>query len=356
MSSLSHHAPSGLRLHDRPLPTDAFLAHLAQTEFGTRGLRFFMDAARQDATRLGRAHFLTLETAEGQVRGTYALVPGALVPSAPADGDRVPSLYRTFLTVDPALSGQSVGRWLSGETRRLFCDEASGPVVIYGFIDPDNARSMKIALHNRYESLLPFDVLNAGWHRPADDPRVQRLAPGERPAFLQAVRACHPGHVLPDLQTTSLPDELWVLREGGEIVCGAQAVPRSLRITGLGGVSGRLILWGQPVLARLSPLFALRDRRFCWLGSLFARPGAEGLLGVLLQALQRRLEVHGAIAYFDRRTPLYERLRTLGAFGPLHGLSPTTELRVMAGASPAAAPWLARHRDRPWLFSAFDCA
>ncbi|MFO0593893.1 MAG: hypothetical protein U0228_01275 [Myxococcaceae bacterium] len=348
---LAVHEPTGLRLVRRATPGPGFAERVATAEFGTRGLRFVMgEGTAADLARLREAIYLSLEREDGAVVGTYALAASPLH----FGGQSLRAWYRSLLTVAPEQGGQKVGRWFSAQTKRLCCDALTTPAALYGFIDPDNLRSIKIAETNGYQRHLRFQVVESGWHAPRDDQRVGVLEPGELPRALALLRATWVDHVTTDLDATVRPGEVFVLREGGALRCGVQVVERRISVTGLPGLWGRAILGAAGLIAKLSPLFVLRDRHFAWAGNFFFQPGAEASVGPLLQAVQRRLGLAGLVSYFDPASPALASLQRARAFGPLAWLAPGTPLEILLGANAAAAPFMASIAGKPWLFSSTD--
>ena len=112
---------------------------------------------------------------------------------------------------------------------------------------------------------------------------------------LALLRATWVDHVTTDLDATVRPGEVFVLRERGELRCGVQVVERRI----LGHRAPGPVGQGDPraagLIAKLSPLFVLRDRHFALGGQLLSSPAPRLLVGPLLQAVQRRLRLAGRL-------------------------------------------------------------
>ena len=116
---------------------DGFVEAIAQTRFGGRSLSYYRHNVREQLERLGRSDFFTLMD-DGAVIGTYALTPVDTV----LDGERVPLLYRSNLSVATTHRGRGLGRWLVESALHWSGEQHSSPLS-YGSIEAGNEASLR---------------------------------------------------------------------------------------------------------------------------------------------------------------------------------------------------------------------
>ena len=130
----------GLRLFCRDDASSAFAEQLANTRFGSSGLRYRRLDAERLLTRYANARYFELYRNDALI-GTYVLCPQAL-----SIGDEaVDGTYRGLLTVASEHQSSGAGRVLAREALGwLRAQAAQAPHVTYGCIDADNERSMRL--------------------------------------------------------------------------------------------------------------------------------------------------------------------------------------------------------------------
>lgn len=332
---------------------EPFQAVLAGTQFGGTGLRYVRTNFPDVLARWQQAGaaFLALRKGDRTV-GTFVLVPHDVA----IDGSPVRAWYRTALAIAPEAQGNRLGHTLTSAARRAFLAETSGPVVLYGFVDRDNQRSLGLQTRLGYAQIASFEALTLGWLRPRPIDGIGPLAPSERDGVLAALTARWGGAILGDDWAAGLrPDEHLVLRRGGEPVAGVQIRPTVMDIVHLGGLDGRILTAVAPTMQAFSPFFALRPNRHLWLGYPWWRGDDPGPLLELIEGALHEHRVSQGIMYLDPRSSTYAALKAAG-LGIVNRLSPSPVMRVMAGWNGVPDSVIKALSERPIVYSPLDAA
>jgi hypothetical protein len=328
-------------------PDDAIVDVLESVRWGTEGLRFRAHGLRAALLKETGARFLSLRR-DGRTLATATLVPRVFE----VEGVKFPAWYRTMLAVPEDAQGHGAGLRIAQAIRHQLLDAATDPVMLYGYVETDNTRSMKIQERIGYASHATFEAVSIGPLRARRLPGVERLGEADRDAYLSLLSRHWDGHVLLDFDQSLRTGDVYVLRRGGEIVAGAQVIVKTLTIESLAGFSGRMVMAIAPLLARLSPLFALRPTKLTWAGSLFWLDDPRDLVA-LVEHVQGELECGSAVLYLDPRSPHAQAVRRVG-YGAAGLASPPTVLHMMAGHKGLPEPVIAALRTRPLVLSPLD--
>ena len=340
------HREGDLTVIRRDAPDARWLALLSGVSWGTDGLRYRLNEVGHALDRWYGAQFLELARGD-ELLAVFVLVPHRYV----VEGLPITTWYRSMLAAAPGLAGGGLGRVLTSAARRIYLDEATVPTLLYGYIESDNSRSMRLQERLGYQPLFELEAASWGWLRPAITDGVERCT--DRVAFLAAMRRFWKGHQLDDLDQSAPIDDLWVLRRGGKVVAGALVVDKSLGIEHLPGLDGKLLMAGSPVLRHLTPFFRTDPHTVLWTGPVFFEGDDPEPLLALLQALQGATGASSGLWYVDPRSPARARLQALG---PIHRLSPSPTLRAMAGWKNVPDTVIEAIRRGPVLASSLDSA
>lgn len=338
-----------LVLEDSDVLPDDCLRLLLATDWGTRGLRYRMEDVSDVVARLPNAHYLTLRQ-RGRAIATLTLVPHTFC----IEGVPVRALFRCLLAVDGEFQGQGFGTLIAEHVRRTFLDQSREPTLLYGFIESDNHRSRRVQERTGYEPFGEFQFTNFGYLRPRASPGVAGLAAHEVVSLRQELQTFYADHTFCEFGDSLVQREYWVLREGSQIIAGAQVVPRQLSVRDLAGVSGQFLRLASPVLQQVTPFFRLEHRRFLWFGNLFFRGDDARPLMRLLESVLAQFGVAAGGLYSDLRSSRFVALQRAG-LGLLHQMSPQQKLTVFVGHRNVPEPVLARIRRGPIVYSPLDC-
>ena len=316
-----------LRVERHGEPPPGFVELLERVVWGTGAVRYTMRDVAERLRAFQGSHFLALRQGDA-LAGTYVLAPRTLRLA----GRAVPALYRTLLAVAPDRARAGLGEVLVREARRHFLGAAAGPLVLYGFIEAENAGSLALATRAGYERWSSFVAAPFTRWSPRDDPRVEPLAPEEIPALAADLQRAHSDQVAWDFEAALRAAPCLVFRRRSAVVAAAQVVRHRWRLDGLPGASGFVARSVLPRLPGARRLVDPSDLRFAFFGGLHAAPGHEPDLARLLEAALARAGLHAAMAYLDPRGRPYAALRSHGGLGLLHGIGVRPKVQVMASA------------------------
>jgi hypothetical protein len=327
-----------IRIERHSEPPAGFLELLERTIWGTGGVKYAMLDIAERLPKLGGGQFFALRE-DGALAGAYALEPRVLR----VQGREVRGLYRSLLTVAPERGRRGLGARFASEVRRYALERAQGPLVLYGFMESENAAALALARAVGHEPWRAFSAAVFTRWSPRDDARVQPLGEGEAAELAGLLREAQRGHLAWDPEESLREAPCFVLREAGAIAAAAQVRLHRWRLDGLSGAAGFLVRRVMPILPGLRRFLDPDDLRFAFFGGLYAAPGQEKLLVRLLEALLARADLHAALMYLDPDGRPGAALLSGGGFGFLHALGLRAGGQVMAstaGISPElAAEW-----------------
>lgn len=332
---------------------EPFQRVLADTRFGGTGLRYVRTNVPDVVARWQQAGaaFLALRDGDRTV-GTFVLVPHEVTIA----GLRLRTWYRTGLAIAGDAQGRRLGHALTAAVKQAFLDDADGPVLLYGFVDHHNQRSLGLQTRLGYVPISSFEVVPIGWLRPRAIPGIGPLAPSERDAAIAALAFRWSGAILGDDWSASLrADEHIVLRRGGEAVAGVQIRMTEMDVVHVGGLHGRVLMAAAPALQSLSPFFALHPNRHLWLGHPWWRGDDPQPLLELIEGVLHDHHVSQGVMYLDPRCGAYSALKAAG-LGIVNRLSPTPTMHVMAGWKRIPDDVVQALRERPIVYSPSDAA
>lgn len=285
---------------------------LKNVNWGTKGFLYRTPEIEHEIERVPRAHHFEAR-AESAAVGTCSLIPMSLL----ADGRPLATAYYVaFLAVDPAFVNAGAGRALTAAPRKEFFDNAVGPTFYFGYIEAQNARSLRSAGSNAYRTILELQTYSVGWFRPRDDARVRLAKPEERDELKERFERYWTGHMHGDFEESFRDDEYFVLTSGGKILAGAQCTVKTFDLARLEGLGGLAVMLVSPVASRLTRALTTRGRRMLWWGHYFVDSSEPRALAALFEAVQARTDCASGLTYLDLRSAPMRRMLEAKCFGP----------------------------------------
>lgn len=333
-----------LTLVDRCGPETRAL--LERVQWGTDGLLY-------RSHDIGEALALVpeLRTAElrvgGELVGCYAFA----FKDLDVDGFALQAIHRMFLAVDPAHGGRGYGQQLVEGARDLVLAETAGPTLLYGYVEADNTRSLKVTGRGGYATIGRFRGSVLSRLRPADDPAVGTVA-ANGAEIAERLAEAYAGHALVDLDDSLCLERYQVLRHRGRIVAGAQVLPRKWTVEALPGPLGGTALWLLPRLPVVGRMLPGRSFDHLCLGNLLIEDGPAFFR--LVEALLARHGKHAALWFADPQCPVAARLEGAGRLGALGGLAGDGLAEVRAGAREVPDAVMNALRAKPVYVSPLD--
>lgn len=263
------------------------------------------------------------------------------------------AIHPAAIAVDSPSIGQGYAK-LMVEAARPYLLEALGPTgVLYGFVESRNTRSFGLFNDASCHHIGLFHTQAFCRFFPKDDARVGPVREDERQELLAGLHECYAEHALLDIADSFRQDRYWVLREAGMVVAGIQAETSQWQILDLPGPRGLLMTRLMPHVPFVRRWFNVEEFRFLKLGNLYVRAGREADVFTLVESLLARHQVNLALAYFDRRSPMYRELKGAGDFG-LMSRSLEFSTHVMAEFIGLGADEIADFQRGPLLISPLD--
>jgi len=309
---LYHDNQRQLSLQASDTATPEMASFLERTVWGTRGVLYTKQNLASALMHLPSPTYFSL-------RENHRLTAlGICLKKTIRVGSRTfAAIYPAALAVDPARRGQGYGRLMVERVRPYLLEELGPSGLLYGFVETGNTRSL--GLFSRISRQLGiFHTQIFCRFLPKDDSRVGPAREPEQEDLLAGLYHLYADHALLDFAHSFRLDQYFVLRDRGEVVAGVQAEVWQWSIKRLPGPQGFILVRVLPRLPFLRRWFNAEQLRFLKLGNLYVRVGREAELFTLVEALLARHRVHFAMAYLDRRSPVYQLLAATGRFGFLN--------------------------------------
>ena len=314
----------GLAVFYSPTPSPELLRLLEGTVWGTRGVRYTKHGLAEALERLPAPLFFDLRE-EGRLAAG-----GVCLKKTVRVGDNShEAIFTAALAVDPAQAGQGYGKFLAQQARDWLLGEVKPGTILYGYIEAGNVRALKLGQQVGRQSLGSFEAVLFSRLRPREDARIRCCTPGEREELVILLHTLYGDHALLDFDHSVRNEDYYILRQGGKIAAGLQAEVQRWHMRSLPGLRGWLLVKLLPVLPVLGRRFDPRDFRFLKFSNFYLADGREGEAFPLMESLLARHRVNFAMAYMDRRSPLYQRLARAGHLGVL-GAGLKISAQVMA--------------------------
>lgn len=318
---------SDLRIIARGAFSNAFVAHLEDTTFGTSGLRYRRLGVREQLARLQDSVFVELELASSLV-GTYVLAGSPLQGAKPDTR----GLYRGLLTVRRDMRGKGLGRllvtrtfeWLESVSR-----DAAQPVISWGCIERANVRSLQLLESLGATSVGSLESLTAYVQWPRDRLPVDELDESASAEIAAAVETTFDdcGLRIPSRPT----GRYYAVTSNGSIAAGARATLTRIDMATTGGAWD----WLYRYLLRFVPAARRRfdpgNFTYLRLTDIVIRDGEEAVWKDFLATLLARHGAHMAMFMLDPRSSAQARLGRAGVFGRLTA-STRQEVVVLANS------------------------
>lgn len=298
----------GLRLEATPSPGEAFIDRLEESVFGSAGLRYRRLDIRERLDDRGGVVCIELWH-ERHLAGTYLLSPRDLV----VHGEPTRGVYRSLLTIDRALQGRGLGRYLVRHALDWLAATAEQPLVTWGCIERDNERSRSLlaSLGARRVAGLESRLVYRQWPRARVD--VSRFDRADASSFTAALQLTENDCAIRDA-TIGGGNYFAVTGDDG-IVAGARAIMTSVEMMPTGSrwdaFYAQLVRFLPPARRRFDP----RNFRYLRLDDLVVRPGSETVWPDFLSTLMTIYDVHMAMFVLDPRAGLTRSLERAGLFG-----------------------------------------
>ncbi len=222
--------------------------------------------------------------------------------------------YLRYYAAHPSVKGTGLisrtSVWVMDFIRR----DEPGPVVFYASTVYDNQRMSHLIRKLGFEEIGFTATLGLSRRRPRSKGAVSPLSPEELRVFLPRLEEYYHDYAFWIDDHIGLNGQYYVLREGDEIVAGAQMHQGLWRVKKLPGVLGKIVL---PLLP-YTPLRRIIDPRafrFLAFEGIYLQPGKEHRLQDLIETVLYRQGRHAALIWMiddDPRLPIVRRTNRMG--------------------------------------------
>ncbi len=335
------------RIVAMPAYSDAFLAQLEQTEFGSSGLRYRRRGVAEQLARLPNPVFFELHDA-GKLTGTYAVARSQVV----CGDQQATGLYRGLLTLTPQARGSGQGKLLVTRAlqwlRESIGDQA-GTVLTWGCIERNNDRSLRLLQSMGAQRLGTLESLLVYRQWPRE--RIAVALINDTASVAVAFEQSHRGCGLRRLGTAATP--FYAVTDHTGIVAGAHVTVTTIDMIRSGSlwdaIYDKLLIRVPAARRRFDP----HNFRYLRLADVVVTPGSRGVWRDFLTTLLARHDAHMAMFMLDPRSEAYALLDSVGVFGRFAS-STRQHIEVLAHAWNAPAGMLDELAAQPLAIGPLD--
>lgn len=324
-----------------------FVDLLKTTIWGTDGLRYLSHGLKEELARIPNFRMIRLLQDE-ILLGVYGLAEKNI-----SIGDaKIKAIHRMLLAVDQKHLGQGFGKLLVEQTKHHFLDMKNDAVMLYGYIEEQNSRSLGLSKKAGYQNIGTFQSVLFNRFRPQPNSAIEQ--PVDKDELRSLLEEHYAEFALCDIEQSLIPSEYYLVRRSGVIVAGLQAHRKCYSIVDLGGWYGGLLLRGLPKMPFLRRLLPNGNLEFLLVSNIYVAPGFEDDFCNLLEGILSLYELHVAMAFLDINSPVLERLQAKGGFGVLSKLGVESFVHVMAGFNQITDEIISDFSQRSLFISPLD--
>jgi len=191
--------------------------------------------------------------------------------------------------------------------------------LMYAFLESMNERSKNLVTQAGYEYIRSFLTVAFSRFSPKPDSRVSRIStPEEKKKMESLLLEYYKDHSFFSPDYAFYGDKYYVLREGDEILAGANAIPSSYRIYDMPGIWGWIIMKVLPRAPYFKRLFHPEEFRHIVFDAVYCKKGREDLLASLFESVCATEGYFTGLTWLDDRSELFDKLRSGVRMGALN--------------------------------------
>ena len=207
-------------------------------------------------------------------------------------------------------------------------DQQQSAKVIYGYIDPENSRSMNFAKEFDFEVVRKFVTYSFSRWSPKNKIAFERIEKNDLDGIYELLKTRYSQYTMYQTENLFFEDGYFVVRDAqGEILAGAQASKDAWQVFELGGKFGKFLIRVLSSLPLINKLFN-RHFKFAVFDYLYARPGFESHLEKLLESVLKEFELNTGILAADHQSDLSEQVKRMN-LGPLNSVKKPTSAALV---------------------------
>ena len=283
---------------------DQIKSLLAETIYGTKGLRYRHIGVEQKVLDLHKPTFHTLW------EGDLLLAVSAYCDRTISHrGEQYDACYIRYFSVSPKHQGKGLGKLLTSKIEEHYRTNRPGPSVFYAYIEGENKKSMGVSKH--FDPTITGKLKTTFISRffPKTNSKVRKLKKEEMPQIKKQCDAFHQNFTTYFNHRINYKDNYFVWEENGKIVAGIQANPIQWKMENLPGFMGWLNLNILPHIPILKRLADGKVFNFIALEGAFHEANRENELMKLIEHTMAAHKVYKAFTYRDIQDPLHAHLQ-----------------------------------------------
>lgn len=190
--------------------------------------------------------------------------------------------------------------------------------IMYAFVESMNERSKNLVHQAGYEYIRSFLTVAFSRFSPKPDPRVAKLTGDERPQMESLLREYYKDYAFFSTDYSFFGNKYYVLKEGGEIIAGVNAIPSVYKVYDIPGVWGWVMMKFLPKVPYFRRLFRPGEFRYLVFDAIYCRKEHESLLSRLLESACAAEGFNTGLTWLDDHSTLYDKMRTVVKMGALN--------------------------------------
>ncbi|MFN8240715.1 MAG: hypothetical protein U0X39_08195 [Bacteroidales bacterium] len=182
--------------------------------------------------------------------------------------------------------------------------------IMYAYVESMNERSKNLVNQAGYEQIRSFLTVAFSRFSPKRSISVSGITDDEKPEMLNLLSNYYKGHSMYTGEFVFREGNYYVLREGGKIIAGVNAIPNKYKVYHVPGVWGWIFMKILPYLPYYRRLFQPGEFRFLVFDSVYCQEGEEKKLERLFESVCSLEGFNTGLTWLDDRSMLYEKLKT----------------------------------------------
>jgi hypothetical protein len=183
-------------------------------------------------------------------------------------------------------------------------------LLLYAYVDDDNIRSKRLIGEFGFREIGSFRTIPFSRFYPKHHRDVTKITDDRKDEMRALLTKFYANYQLVSFENLFLKGDYFVIREGGEIVCGVQAIPDQWEIVDLPGFSGTIMMRVIPGIPLLNRLFQ-KKYRFVFLEAIYCKSGYEKHFSRLFESVLRYHNAYSATLCLDPKSDLYRSISSL---------------------------------------------
>ncbi len=190
--------------------------------------------------------------------------------------------------------------------------------IMYAFVESMNERSKNLVHQAGYEYIRSFLTVAFSRFSPKHDKRVVKLREDEKGNMETLLLDYYRDYSFFSTEYSFFGDRYYVLKENGEIIAGANAIPSVFKVYDVPGIWGWIMMSVLPITPYFRRLFRPGEFRYLVFDAIYCKKGREEVLSDLFESACASEGFNTGLTWLDDRSHLYDKIRTGVKMGALN--------------------------------------